>query len=102
MQEVAGGSWCCCPERRAWKKVILVQQTYLAAKQIVLVCRLDAPWGTADKPVEVTSAFSERIVGVPDPYDDSIVWRAHNSQLCHVVWVRPCLTWLRLYRVCSS
>ena len=35
--------------------------------------RLDAPWGTADKPVEVTSSFAERIVGVPDPYDDSIV-----------------------------
>ncbi|KAK9836117.1 hypothetical protein WJX81_002446 [Elliptochloris bilobata] len=35
---------------------------------------LDAPWGTEDKPVEVTSSFSERIVGVPDPYDDSIVW----------------------------
>ena len=38
------------------------------------VCRLDAPFGTEDKPVEVTSSFSERIVGVPDPYDDSIVW----------------------------
>ena len=37
-------------------------------------CRLDAPFGTEDKPVEVTSTFSERIVGVPDPYDDSIVW----------------------------
>ena len=49
----------------------------LAAKQLVLECRLDAPWGTAEKPVEVTSAFSERIVGVPDPYDDSIVWRAY-------------------------
>ena len=36
--------------------------------------RLDAPFGTEDKPVEVTSTFSERIVGVPDPYDDSIVW----------------------------
>ncbi|CAK0787891.1 hypothetical protein CVIRNUC_011113 [Coccomyxa viridis] len=35
---------------------------------------LDAPFGTEDKPVEVTSSFSERIVGVPDPYDDSIVW----------------------------
>lgn len=39
-----------------------------------LPCRLDAPFGTEDKPVEVTSTFSERIVGVPDPYDDSIVW----------------------------
>ena len=36
--------------------------------------RLDAPFGTEDKPVEVTSSFGERIVGVPDPYDDSIVW----------------------------
>ncbi|BDA47399.1 probable cytochrome c oxidase subunit 4, mitochondrial [Coccomyxa sp. Obi] len=35
---------------------------------------LDAPFGTEDKPVEVTSSFSERIVGVPDPYDDSIIW----------------------------
>ena len=36
--------------------------------------RLDAPFGTADKPVEVTSSFSERVVGVPDPDDDSIIW----------------------------
>lgn len=35
---------------------------------------LDAPWGTAAAPVEVTSVFSERVVGVPDPADDSIVW----------------------------
>ena len=35
---------------------------------------LDAPWGTAASPVEVTSVFSERVVGVPDPADDSIVW----------------------------
>ena len=35
---------------------------------------LDAPWGTASAPVEVTSVFSERVVGVPDPADDSIVW----------------------------
>ena len=39
-------------------------------------CRLSAPWGTEDSPVQVTSAFSERVVGVPDPYDDSIVWWA--------------------------
>ena len=35
---------------------------------------LDAPWGTAASPVEVTSVFSERVVGVPDPADDSLVW----------------------------
>jgi cytochrome c oxidase subunit 5b len=35
---------------------------------------LDAPWGTTAAPVEVTSVFSERVVGVPDPADDSIVW----------------------------
>ncbi|KAK9802673.1 hypothetical protein WJX73_004284 [Symbiochloris irregularis] len=35
---------------------------------------LDAPFGTEDKPVEVTSSFTERVVGVPDPYDDSIIW----------------------------
>ena len=35
---------------------------------------LDAPWGTAEAPVVVTSSFSERVVGVPDSYDDSIVW----------------------------
>ena len=35
---------------------------------------LDAPFGTEDSPVEVTSEFSERIVGCADPDDDSIVW----------------------------
>ena len=35
---------------------------------------LDAPWGTATVPVAVTSVFPERVVGVPDPYDDSIIW----------------------------
>lgn len=35
---------------------------------------LDAPFGTETNPVEVTSEFSERIVGVPDPDDDSTVW----------------------------
>ena len=44
--------------------------------------RLDAPWGTADKPVEVTSSFAERIVGVPDPYDDSIVWCVPLHRRC--------------------
>lgn len=34
---------------------------------------LDAPYGTETSPVEVTSAFSERIVGVTDPDDDSLV-----------------------------
>eukprot|EP00891_Asterochloris_glomerata_P004959 jgi/Astpho2/4959/Aster-06694 len=35
---------------------------------------INAPWGTEDKPVEVTSSFTSRVVGVPDPYDDSIIW----------------------------
>ena len=35
---------------------------------------LDAPFGTETNPVEVTSEFEERIVGVPDPDDDSLVW----------------------------
>jgi cytochrome c oxidase subunit 5b len=35
---------------------------------------LDAPWGTEDSPVQVTSTVAERIVGVPDPDDDSLVW----------------------------
>ena len=35
---------------------------------------LDAPFGTATAPVAVTSVFSERVVGVPDPADDSIIW----------------------------
>ena len=35
---------------------------------------LDAPFGTEDKPVEVTSEYAERIVGVADPDDDSIIW----------------------------
>eukprot|EP00803_Ostreobium_quekettii_P011632 evm.model.scf_2875.1 EVM.evm.TU.scf_2875.1 scf_2875:3124-7815(-) len=34
---------------------------------------LSAPFGTIDKPVQVTSFNTERIVGVPDPDDDSIV-----------------------------
>jgi Cytochrome c oxidase subunit Vb len=34
---------------------------------------LDAPFGTETNPVEVTSEFEERIVGVPDPDDDSLV-----------------------------
>ncbi|KAI7843485.1 hypothetical protein COHA_002961 [Chlorella ohadii] len=35
---------------------------------------LDAPFGTEDNPVVVPSEFSERIVGVADPDDDSLVW----------------------------
>ena len=35
---------------------------------------LDAPFGTATAPVAVTSVFPERVVGVPDPADDSIIW----------------------------
>ncbi len=35
---------------------------------------LDAPFGTETSPVEVTSAFAERVVGVPDAEDDSTVW----------------------------
>lgn len=42
--------------------------------------RLDAPFGTEDKPVEVTSSFSHRVVGVPDPNDDSIIWWAHIKE----------------------
>ncbi|CAD7701359.1 unnamed protein product [Ostreobium quekettii] len=34
---------------------------------------LSAPFGTIDNPVQVTSFNTERIVGVPDPDDDSIV-----------------------------
>ncbi len=34
---------------------------------------LQAPFGTPEKPVVVTSSFAERIVGVTDPEDDSIV-----------------------------
>lgn len=30
-----------------------------------LLCRLDAPFGTPDAPVEVPSSFSHRVVGVP-------------------------------------
>jgi len=44
--------------------------------------RLDAQWGTEDNPVEVTSSYAERIVGVPDPYDDSIVWCAAHAEDC--------------------
>lgn len=36
--------------------------------------RLESPWGTEESPVAVASAFTERVVGVPDPYDDSIIW----------------------------
>ena len=35
---------------------------------------LDAPFGTEANPVEVTSEFSERVVGVPDVEDDSTIW----------------------------
>ena len=35
---------------------------------------LDAPFGTEERPVEVTSEFSTRVVGVPDPEDDSTIW----------------------------
>ncbi|KAL4425162.1 hypothetical protein ABPG75_009178 [Micractinium tetrahymenae] len=35
---------------------------------------LDAPFGTEDNPVVVPSEFGERIVGVADPDDDSLVW----------------------------
>ena len=36
-------------------------------------CRLSAPFGTVEKPVEVPSIYEERIVGVPDPDDDCII-----------------------------
>eukprot|EP00887_Chlorella_sp_A99_P003390 scaffold7.g3390.t1 len=35
---------------------------------------LDAPFGTEENPVVVTSELSERIVGCVDPDDDSLVW----------------------------
>ena len=35
---------------------------------------LDQPFGTETNPVEVPSEHESRIVGVPDPDDDSIVW----------------------------
>lgn len=35
---------------------------------------LDAPFGTEENPVVVPSEFGERIVGVSDPDDDSLVW----------------------------
>lgn len=40
--------------------------------------------------MEVTSSYAERIVGVPDPYDDSIVWCAHArdstaAPACHAM-----------------
>ena len=38
--------------------------------------RLDAPFGTEDNPVVVPSEFGERIVGVADPDDDSLVGAA--------------------------
>lgn len=41
---------------------------------LVSLHRLNDPWGTAENPVQVTSYFDERIVGVPDPSDDSIIW----------------------------
>lgn len=56
----------------------IVARTDLGAVLICSACRLldrlDAPFGTEDKPVQVTSSFTERVVGVPDPYDDSIIW----------------------------
>lgn len=35
---------------------------------------LNQPWGTEDNPVQVPSEYDSRIVGVPDPDDDSLVW----------------------------
>ncbi|KAI3435026.1 hypothetical protein D9Q98_003078 [Chlorella vulgaris] len=35
---------------------------------------LDAPFGTEENPVVVPSEYGERIVGVNDPDDDSLVW----------------------------
>jgi hypothetical protein len=53
--------------------------------------RLDAPWGTVDNPVQVTSAFSERIVGVPDPDDDSLVSLAQTCRsLTSFLGPTPC------------
>lgn len=61
-----------CERFSIWTAVFQLQEC--------VVCRLDAPFGTEDKPVEVTSSFSERIVGVPDPYDDSIIWWGHIEE----------------------
>ena len=30
--------------------------------------------------MEVTSSFSHRVVGVPDPNDDSIIWWGHIKE----------------------
>lgn len=43
---------------------------------VCLLYRLQAPFGTADNPVVVPSIEASRIVGVPDPDDDSLVWWA--------------------------
>lgn len=37
---------------------------------------LNQAWGTEANPVVVPSEYEERIVGVPDPDDDSLVWWA--------------------------
>jgi hypothetical protein len=42
--------------------------------------RLDAPFGTEDNPVVVPSECAERIVGVNDPDDDSLVCVARRSR----------------------
>lgn len=34
---------------------------------------MSSPFGTIEKPVQVASSNTERIVGVPDPDDDSII-----------------------------
>ncbi len=65
--------------------------------------RLDAPFGTEDNPVVVPSEFSERIVGVADPDDDSLVgagWLLMSRCWCLVgVWTansRCCWQGIRL------
>ena len=57
---------CCC---RSSHEQHMLKQLLLGC-----TCRLDGPFGTAEKPVEVPSMFDHRVVGVPDPDDDSLVW----------------------------
>lgn len=78
------GAWCMQPVQPLSRpdQVQAANMLSTAADVIWWKCRLDAPFGTEDKPVQVTSAYEERIVGVPDPNDDSIVWwgTVHEGQ----------------------
>ena len=48
--------------------------------------RLDAPFGTEDNPVVVPSEHTERIVGVADPDDDSLVRQEGGGALGGRQW----------------